>query len=43
MKIRPIKLIDGWADREMYVCVKREGVAVPTARFVAFLVGRSEG
>jgi DNA-binding transcriptional LysR family regulator len=40
MKIRPIKLIDGWADREMYVCVKREGVAVPTARFVAFLVGR---
>jgi DNA-binding transcriptional LysR family regulator len=41
MKIRRIQLVDAWADRQMTVCVKPGGLAVPTARFVAYLLGKS--
>jgi DNA-binding transcriptional LysR family regulator len=41
MRLRLINLTDEWADREMYVCLKKGPVPAPTSRFVDYLLGAS--
>lgn len=39
MKLRAIALSDGWADRQMYVCVRKGGLARQVSRFAGHLTG----
>ncbi|WBY01039.1 LysR family transcriptional regulator [Ramlibacter tataouinensis] len=40
MKLRLIDLTDDWANREMYVCVKKGRLSPPVTQFVEHLLGR---
>lgn len=42
MKLRFIRLSDGWADRPMYVCVKPGLSPAPTRRLLQFLTGAGD-
>jgi len=40
MKLRTIDLSDDWANREMYICIRKGRLTAPATRFVEFLLQR---